>query len=321
LSAESLQWEQFLKHISNNGEFTNYVCGDYKGFDTRISKAVLEQVAQIFLTISSMGGMSDNDLTFLRSCLGIIISPIIVWEGHVIKMANGQPSGQPFTVEMNSVANSLLVRAAYYKIMDLHYPQYANSSFRDYVKLATYGDDNAMGISEKIPKFNHTTIQSVMKGWGIDYTMADKGATSVPYIPLKQVSFLKRSPVFNPEVGLMAPIEEESFKKTLYYYVRPSNTPLTFREQFISQCHNASRQAAQYGRTYYDKFARDLEFIRKGTEIYECKHKDPEEFAVMWEDLVLPTYDEILAGWKIRKYGPTVSEFAFRISSQLPHCS
>jgi hypothetical protein len=73
-----------------------------------------------------------------------------------------------------------------------------------------------MGVDDSIPEFNHTSIQAVFASWGIKYTMAEKEADSVPFQTIDEVSFLKRSFRFHPQLNsVVAPIERESLTKKI----------------------------------------------------------------------------------------------------------
>lgn len=292
LAAQGLEWCELKNFLTKDGRYTNFLCGDFSGYDTQLPKALLDKAAYILIEIAKRGGMSESDLKFLRGSLSSVVSPILLWQGHVLEAANGQPSGQPLTVEINSIVNSLLMRMTYFHIMDVHYPRLAKSNFRDYIRLATYGDDNLLGVDPSIPKYNHTEIQSVLAHWGIKYTMADKEADSVPYQTLEQISFLKRSFVDHPELGVVAPLEKESIVKGFYYWVRPKNTPLNFPEQFEALVASQVREAALHGREFYDAFCNGVRLLQEGS--LEMR----EEFHINWNDFDLPLYDELIGDLK-----------------------
>lgn len=281
LTAQSKQWqEDVYDYLTKDGEYTNFVCGDFSGYDTQLPKALLEKSGAIIMKIYRDNGASDSDLEYLRGFLSSVVSPVMVWEGHLLQFCSGQPSGQPLTVEKNSIVNSLLVRMAFYVIMDREYPEIKNPVFREWVRLAVYGDDNAMGVDSRIPKFNHTSIQAVFASWGIKYTMADKGADSVPYQTIEEVSFLKRSFRYHPQLNaIVAPIEEESLTKKMYWWTKSKNTPLSFPEQFQANFESQSREAYLHGEEFYEEFVRKCERIREASE------SGDERFVLPWNTI------------------------------------
>lgn len=284
---QSKQWEDLQTFITRNGAYDRFVCGDFSGYDTQLPKSLLDMASNILLELLKRGGMSRDDLEFARGALSSVVSPTLIWEGHVLRMANGQPSGQPLTVELNSIMNSLLMRMAFYSIADKEDSRFSGTNFREFVRLATYGDDNLLGVSAQTPFFNHTRIQSEFALWSIKYTMADKEADSVPYQTLNEVSFLKRSFYEHPVLGIVAPIEKESIIKKFYYWVRLSNTPLSFPEQFVDNFNSSARDAYLHGEEYYSWFCKSIERLR------ETSMQQSKEFQVEWHRLVVPSVEEM----------------------------
>jgi len=292
ISAQSAEWRKLRDFLTKDGKYRNFLCGDFSGYDTQLPKALLDKAAYILVEMARRGGMGESDLEFLRGALSSVVSPVLIWQGHVLEAANGQPSGQPLTVEINSIVNSLLMRMTYFHIMDTHYPHLSQSNFRHFNRLATYGDDNVLGVDDRIPRYNHTEIQSVLASWGIKYTMADKEADSVPYQSLAQISFLKRAFEDHPELGVVGPLERESIVKGFYYWVRPKNTPLNFPEQFEALVASQVREAALHGRKFYEEFCNGVRLLQEGS----LEMKD--EFRINWNDFDLPLYDELVSDLK-----------------------
>lgn len=280
LAAQSTQWTDLHDYITASGKFTNFVCGDFSGYDTQLPKALLEKSAAIILQMYRENGASESDLEYLRGFLSSVVSPAMIWEGNLLQFCSGQPSGQPLTVEMNSIVNSILVRMAFFIIMERDYPEIVNPNFREYVHLAVYGDDNVMGVDNRIPLFNHTTIQAVFDSWGIKYTMADKEADSVPYQTIDEVSFLKRSFVRHVELdSIVAPIEVESLSKKFYWWTKSKNTPLTFPEQFQANFESQAREAYLHGEEFYS------EFCAKCERIVRASQDGDERFILPWNTI------------------------------------
>jgi hypothetical protein len=280
LTAQSKQWAELYQYITKDEQYTKFVCGDFSGYDTQLPKALLEKSAALIIQVYRENGASESDLEYLRGFLSSVVSPVMIWEGQLMQFCSGQPSGQPLTVEMNSIVNSILLRMAFYTIMDDKYPHIKNPNFRDYVRAAVYGDDNLMGVDDSIPEFNHTSIQAVFASWGIKYTMAEKEADSVPFQTIDEVSFLKRSFRFHPQLNsVVAPIERESLTKKFYWWTKSKNTPLTFPEQFSANFESQSREAYLHGEEYYEDFVQRCERIIQATETGD------ERFILPWNTI------------------------------------
>lgn len=302
VAAQSDDWTKLYNHLTKGGSYTNFVCGDFSGYDTQLPKALLEKSAAIILQIYRENGTSESDLEYLRGFLTSVVSPVMIWEGHLLQFCSGQPSGQPLTVEMNSIVNSILVRMAFFKIMDEKYPEIKNPNFRNFVSLADYGDDNAMGVDDSIPEFNHTAIQEVFASWGIKYTMADKEADSVPFQIIEEVSFLKRVFRYHPQLdAIVAPLEEESLSKKFYWWTKSKNTPLTFPEQFQANFESQAREAYLHGVDFYE------EFCAKCERIVAASQSGDERFALPW-NTIQPVSAERMNSMLIDAYHPPPSE-------------
>jgi hypothetical protein len=147
----------------------------------------------------------------------------------------------------------------------------------------TYGDDNAMNVSKLAPWFNHTAIASVLLDIDVEYTMADKNAESVPYIPFDKISFLKRKWVYNADVlgGVwLAPLDFSSVGKMLNVGLK--NNFLCPEEQAVAVISSAMGEFFHYGRSEYDRHSENMKII-----IRECKLENfvTKSTLPSWDDL------------------------------------
>jgi len=116
----------------------------------------------------------------------------------------------------------------------------------------TYGDDNVMGVSRSIDWFNHTSIQETLAINGVTYTMADKESASVPFINIKDVTFLKRAWVWNSEIGAyMAPLEHDSIEKMLLVCVESKS--VSAQQQALSIATSAVNEYFFYGKEVFNE--------------------------------------------------------------------
>jgi len=298
LAAQSQQWGKFHDHITKDGEYTKFVCGDFSGYDTQLPKALLEKAAAIIVQMYRENGSSESDVEYLRGFLSSVVSPAMIWEGNLLQFCSGQPSGQPLTVEMNSIVNSILLRMAFFTIMDKYYPEIKDPNYRLYVRTGVYGDDNVFGVSDSIPMFNHTTIQAVFASWGIKYTMADKDADSVPFQTIEEVSFLKRSFRYHADLdAIVAPIEEASLCKKFYWWTKSKNTPLKLHEQFAANFESQAREAYLHGPEFY------LDFCAKCERIVLASQDGDERFILPWNTIQPLSADE-MRGELVANYHP-----------------
>jgi hypothetical protein len=148
-----------------------------------------------------------------------------------------------------------------------------------------------MNVSPERPNFNHTRISVALSIIGVEYTMADKSATSVPYISIDEVSFLKRKWIYNEELKChMAPLEPSSFNKMLTAYV--DNGTLAPEAHSIIVIETAIREYFFYGR---ETFEERLTYFKNIVKLANLE---------MWvRDSTFPSYDQLIADFKDRSRG------------------
>lgn len=252
----SKEWDTFHKYLTEYST-TNMIAGDFSGFDTRMAAQITGAAAQIMISWYEEVGCTPDEIQILRGALSDIIHPNILFDGDLYRFANGNPSGNLITVQLNSICNSLMMRYVYYAMMPS-----ISEPFAQNVRLGTYGDDNAMSVKHHCKWYTHTTCQAEFEKLDIGYTMAEKTATSIHYIPIEEISFLKRKFVFHETLRtIVAPIEEDSILKKFYYIKKPNESPLSPEEQFGAYTDGSFRDAYLHGRDYYESFVDNIRRI------------------------------------------------------------
>lgn len=252
----SKEWEDLKEFLCEYGE-DNMIAGDFGAFDTRMAAQITSSAAKIFERWYKEIGLNEEELMLVRGALSDIIHPNILYEGDLYRFANGNPSGNLITVQLNSICNSIMMRYAYYALN----PR-VTIPFCKNVKLATFGDDNNAGVHRSCGWYNHTACQKVFENLAIEYTMAEKEAKSVPYLHLSKISFLKRSFVKHDGLGMVvAPIEHDSIMKKFYFVKKTTESPLSHEEQFGAYTDNSFREAYLHGQSFYDDFQNKMKEI------------------------------------------------------------
>lgn len=245
----SKEWGDLYEHLTEYGEDT-MVAGDFSSYDTRMSAQITTAFGKIILSWFEEMDLAEDELTLIQGALSDIVHPNILFDGDLYRFANSMPSGNLLTVQYNSGANSIKMRYVYYAMNPAN-----KIPFNLNVKLATFGDDNAMGVKKRCKWFNHTTCQEEFDRLAIQYTMADKEKESVPYIPISEVSFLKRRFVVHETLGtIVAPIEHDSITKKFHFVKKPTDSPLTFPDQLSGYIDMSLREAFLHGKEYYIEF-------------------------------------------------------------------
>nr|QDH87658.1 MAG: RNA-dependent RNA polymerase [Picornavirales sp.] len=277
---QSLEWEEMYEFLTQHG-VDNIIAGDYGKFDKKMIAAFILAAFDIIINIHRAAGWSEEQLRVL-SCIAMDTAfPLVDFNGDLIEFFGTNPSGHPLTVIINSLVNALYMRYCYAKCAPIAETTVMRNSsrsffqlffgknkdvaatelrqarmellctFKDFVSLMTYGDDNVMGVSSLIPWFNHTTIQTVLASIGVEYTMADKESESVPYISIDDVAFLKRRWRWDADVGAMlAPLEHDSIEKMLTMWV--ASTTVCAPAQAVDVIESALNEYFFYGKDVYE---------------------------------------------------------------------
>jgi hypothetical protein len=244
--AQSREWEQIRSYLVHFGD-NNIVAGDYGKFDKRMPAIMIQSAFQIIYALCEKAGYTKDDLRVVKGIATDTSYPLVDYFGDLIMFYGSNPSGHPLTVIINSLANSLYMRYCYIILN----PSKECSSFKKNVHLMTYGDDNCMGINPDIPWFNHTTIQKTLADVDIEYTMADKEAESVPYLHINQISFLKRTWRWDPDVkAYLCPLDHSSIDKMVTKCV--ASKTICREQHAIAVIATAIREYFFYGREIFE---------------------------------------------------------------------
>ena len=277
--AQSLEWQEIYDYIIQHG-VDRIVAGDYKAYDKKMSpKEILAAFDIIIHFCKLSGNYTEKDIKVIQGIAEDTAFAIVDFNGDLVQLFGSNPSGNPLTVILNSIVNSLRMRYNYY----LQNPEGEVLSFGDKVALMTYGDDNIMSVHKECNWFNHTSIAKTFAEIGIVYTMADKEAKSVPFIHIDDASFLKRTWRYDEDMKCkLGPLDHDSIEKMLMVWVKSKS--VTEEYQGVSVICTALQEYFFYGKQVFDeKRPILLGLIEKlGWEDYVNKDTFP-----TYEDLVM----------------------------------
>lgn len=117
---------------------------------------------------------------------------------------NGQPSGNPGTAASNTGAGIWIIAYCYLTEVTPARNLYLDS-FNDDIYICTYGDDMIMNVSDSLIEiFNQNVItEAMMTNFMLECTDEQKSSeVPPPYRSLSEVSFLKRSFLWNDELSM-----------------------------------------------------------------------------------------------------------------------
>lgn len=281
VTAQSTQWNDLYHYLTFFGKST-IVAGDFAAFDKQMCLQAMDGAFDIMIYIcQKSGNYTEDDLRIMQGIKLDTIQPFMDFNGDLVQWFATNPSGHPLTVILNSLVNAIYMRYVYF----LTNPEKEIISFKKNVHLMTYGDDNIMGVNPKTPWFNHTSIANGFKSFGIEYTMADKEAKSVPYIHIAEATFLKRAWRYHEALGTMVcPIDHDSINRALTVWV--SSKTICPEEQMQQILCSELREYFWYGQNIFNK---------KRILFAKCWEK----YLLNWcPDIDLPTFDQLVQEYK-----------------------
>lgn len=252
----SVDWERIAKRLKSKGR--HVIAGDFGNFDGSLVAQILWAIfweiyvpwLRQFEDISTPKGLDT-----LKICLGLwthLVHSVHIFDDNVYMWTHSQPSGNPFTVIINCLYNSSIMRIAWIRIMRRDCPEWMSMKwFRKHVAMITYGDDNELNITDDaIEYFNQITISDIMTQMKHEYTDEAKTGNIVKSRLLEDTFFLKRGFRFCPELQrTVAPLKIEVIYEMLNW-TRNTIDPNTI---LMTNIDTAFREIVYHGREEYDK--------------------------------------------------------------------
>jgi hypothetical protein len=271
---QSIEWQQLREYLTQFGP-DRIIAGDYSKFDKHMIADFIMAAYWIIAELHSLAGHDDRNYRMIMGIATDVAYPVMNIRGELVMFYGTNPSGHPLTVIINSIVNGLYMRYAYASL------GYDVTTFKKEVALMTYGDDNAMGVSLNVPRFNHTAIQAELDKIGVVYTMADKESESVPYIHIDKIAFLKRQWRYDEDIGAyVCPLDEDSIRKSLMCWV-PSGT-ICPEEQMVAVIQSAVREYFWYGKEIFET-----------KRAFFMKHVTSFPYSAYVGETPLPTWQEL----------------------------
>ena len=283
INCGSDMWDKMYQYLTFFGTDVN-IAGDYGKFDKHMEPMIIIAAFRFISRILRWCGWEEKDIRKVMCMAEDVAYALTEYFGDVIEFMGSNPSGQVLTVIINCIVNCLYMRYCMYFAAPSE-PEEKVRHFKQFVKLMTYGDDNAMCVSKIAPWFNHTVIQDILASVGVEYTMADKEAESKPFIPITEVSFLKRTwrwePALGKNGGWACPLDMSSMEKMLNITVRSDF--LCPEQQAVASIRSAVQEFFYYGK---DSFEFHCGNMRKLIDMYDLNEYIVPSVFPSWEDLV-----------------------------------
>lgn len=274
--AQSIEWDDMFKFLTVFGR-DRIIAGDYSKFDKRMSSVLILYAFYILICLMKKANASETQIKMAWGIAYDIACSFCDFAGDLVQFLGSNPSGHPLTVIINCLVNILYMMYCYYYLN----PDREVATFREKVRLLTYGDDNIAGSS--VDWFNHTSIAEMLALHGVVYTMADKDSESVPFLDISETTFLKRGWRYEAELdAVVCPIVAATLDKMMTTWV-PSSTisPEAQGEEIIR---NVCCEYFWYGREEFERRKVMLRAIFQAS--IPAEYETPRTFPT-WEDLVI----------------------------------
>nr|QEQ50980.1 replicase polyprotein [Drosophila C virus] len=252
----SSDWERIAKRLKTKG--SHVIAGDFGNFDGSLVAQILWAIFwEIFVVwLKQFIDIENSEgKRILCICLGLwshLVHSVHIYEDNVYMWTHSQPSGNPFTVIINCLYNSIIMRLSWIRVMEKFQPRLKSMKwFNEYVALITYGDDNVLNIDAKVVEwFNQINISEVMTEMRHEYTDEAKTGDIVKSRKLEDIFFLKRKFRFSPELQRhVAPLKIE----VIYEMLNWSRRSIDPDEILMSNIETAFREVVYHGKEEYDK--------------------------------------------------------------------
>lgn len=245
----SSEWTHMAVDLLARGD--NMIAGDFSNYDGSLLYQILTEIGR---AINKWYDDGTSNANVRASLWEHISSADVLVRGSVIRQTHSQPSGNPLTVIINSIYNSVIMRIAYLS-MKSRAGMPVLCDFRTYVKMLSYGDDNVLSVSPAIISwFNQISISNALRELGMIYTTEDKEDAVMPSKTLNRTTFLKRSFRDAGYGWIMAPMSVENIIE-MTNWVRGKQVKLRTKEN----CEFALMELSYHDEKTYNKFSRELQ--------------------------------------------------------------
>lgn len=274
INSHGPEWNELHEHIFTFGE-KRLIGGDYGKYDQKLPSQLLLASLRILIDFARCCNYSQEDLRVMEAMTGDLVYAVIAFNGDLISLSSGTHiSGNSLTVILNGICGSLNLRCYFYS---KHMPRNGSVlSFRDCVKLITYGDDNIGSVRPDIENFTIKGASEFLGVHGQVYTMPDKESELVDFLPPEEFEFLKRVSVFHPKLGVnVGALVEKSCFKMLHFYLRDKNSPDSERVACAKNIDTACREWFNHGEEVYETRRKQLIEVAERSDIRKlCEEID-----------------------------------------------
>lgn len=261
INCDGPQWTELAEELRN---FSPHILtADYSGYGPRMSSTMLEAAFEIECDwYDHYAVQFEPRLKTDRLVRRVIMHEVAhgphVYKDILFRPTAGMPSGNPATVQKNSLVNSLYIRVAYLGIMKERRRCYADLYwFSKLVLIFHNGDDLIMAVKpEIIDVFNNVTLIEYFGRFHLKMTDAAKSGVVRTHCTLEEATYLKRGFMKHPSRPgqWLAPLEERSIRDTANWIWKCVDET----EASLVNSEMCARLAYTRGKIFYDGIVQNI---------------------------------------------------------------
>jgi hypothetical protein len=296
INASGREWDELACHMNKFGK-DRIVAGDYSKYDLRMPAQLTQAAFSVMTRIAKWSeNYSARDIAIMESVTFEVTSPLVAYNGTLLRFLGTNPSGQNMTVYINSIVNSLLNRLGFFHVYNAEtieedMPGWAARlgravRFRDANSIAIYGDDLKGSAIVGMDRHNHVSFANFLAENDMKFTMPDKESAPIPFMNDHDADFLKRKNRFDEDLDVtVGMLDEMSIFKSLHSGLKSGDlSPLEVSAQNID---GALREWFFHGRTVFEERRAQMKTVAEMSGVFP---------------LTLDTdYNDRIAAWK-QKY-------------------
>lgn len=240
INPESKDWTFLIKKMRMAG--LSFVCGDYSNYDASLHLQIAYCVSEVINRW--YGDCEENCRVRTVLILTCFTSEHIV--DSLVYLITCNPSGNVLTTITNVIANMFFFRWVYLQKVSNYL-----CDFEHHLSCIFWGDDNLASVSNQISdRFNMQTLQDTLALINVTYTTADKSVITKTLLSQDEITFLKRSWVYNSDLRLyMSPLDLDTLLETARW---SQSDPLNVGDQ-LARFNSTLMFASAYGEDYFNK--------------------------------------------------------------------
>jgi len=259
INAGSYDWRDMANRLL---KFPNYFDIDFSTFDVCHCVVAFRMFAMTVHDLLKNFDASEKICKLAYTFVMCMCWQLFVFKNDEFLKFKGMPSGVIFTLILNSVVNSLLLRIAYLRLFKVL------NDFDSNVNTNNVGDDNVSSVSDFRKDMNMISLQPIYLNMGYVITPASKRDIILPFLPFEELTFLKRKIVKHLRFGFVAPIDTDSiFKALMFEKIEAGISPVARLNQVML---GAQREMFLHGKEAFIKFQDEMsEIFKKRSRSFE----------------------------------------------------